>query len=84
MAFSLKFDHEGDAFTGHSHMNQSRSFGMESKKLNKLSADFSYDLAGVKGKISAENDDLKGMLSGGAAVGHFESGYHPKAQRNRT
>ena len=53
MTNDLEFDHQGDAYVGRKHTEQSISFGMESKKVNKKSACFSVDLVGAKGEISA-------------------------------
>lgn len=48
----MGFNHEGEAYFGHMHTDQSLSFGMESQKLNHKSANFSYDLAGANGSIT--------------------------------
>ena len=71
----MKFDHEGEAFRGHSHTDRSLSFGMESGKVNKASGNFSYDYAGASGKLSF-GDTNKGLsLQGSASIGHVEGGY---------
>lgn len=75
MAFGLSFDHEGEAFTGHRHTDQSMSFGMESQKLNHKSANFSYDLAGANGSITVGGKNTSGSLKGDASLGHLEGGY---------
>lgn len=48
----MGFNHEGEAYFGHMHTDQSLSFGMESRRLNQKSASFSFDAAGLEGTLS--------------------------------
>lgn len=75
MTSDLEFDHQGDAYVGRKHTEQSISFGMESKKVNKKSACFSADLVGAKGEISAQKSGCKVSASWNESLGHVEGGY---------
>lgn len=71
----LNFDHEGELSAGHRHTEQSLSFGLDSGRVRKSSAKYSYDIFDANGKLSVGDKKLGASLSGDVSVGHVEAGY---------
>ncbi len=57
------------------------SFGMESGRLNKKSASWSYELAGGNGKFTVGSPRNAGIFGAKGSIGHFEGGYSYDASK---
>ncbi|MCR5221840.1 MAG: hypothetical protein K6D90_03170 [Lachnospiraceae bacterium] len=71
----MAFDHEEEAFLGHTYTETTLSFGLESKKLNKRAGNYSYDMAGGKAKGTVGDHRKGASISGELDLGHAEFSY---------
>ena len=69
---AIKFGHEGELSAGHRNTTQSMSFGLESGRLRKSSASYSYDIFDANGKLSWNGERNGFYTKGDLSIGHVE------------
>ena len=69
---AVKFGHEGELSAGHRNTTQSMSFGLESGRLRKSSASYSYDIFDANGKLSWNGERNGFYTKGDLSIGHVE------------
>lgn len=71
----IESDFNGELYFNHLKSEKSMSFGMASRKLNKKSAFWSYELAGGTAEWTIGNARNAGVIDLNGALGHVEGGY---------
>jgi len=75
MADKSIFNLEGEAYANHLHKTEVLSFGMESRKLNSISKNYTYDALGFDGKVAVGSNKLGANASASGTFGHADFGY---------